>query len=111
MKINFKIFVITIFLLVFSFSYVNAIDMFLTYNSIDVNSSETITNTITENDENINETISNESSTIVNPAPTITHSSSSTDNTLTISDIIDIILIAVCIVLIFLGIAILIRCK
>lgn len=50
------------------------------------------------------------SNVVTNPSPTVTHTSSS-EGALSISDIIDIILIAVCIVLIFLGIAILIRCK
>lgn len=52
----------------------------------------------------------NESNEISNPAPSVTYSSSS-NTTLGISDIIDIILISVCVVLIFLAIAILIRCK
>lgn len=106
MKIKFKIFVITIFILICSFSYVNAIDMFLTNNILNTNSSENIIE-----GENISEIYSDNLTSPTNPTPTVTHTSSSSASTLSISNIIDIILIAVCIVLIFLGIAILIRCK
>ena len=110
MKIKFKIFVITIFLIIFSFSHVYAIDMFLTNNSIHTNSTEILTNNIVESEE-LNEMISNDLTSATNPTPTVTHTTTVTNNTLSISDIIDVILIAVCVVLIFLAIAILIRCK
>lgn len=110
MKIKLKFFVISIFILIFSFSYVHAIDMFLTNNTINTNSSETISENIIEGEE-LSEMYSHNLTSPTNPTPTVTHTSSASDSTLSISDIIDVILIAVCIVLIFLGIAILIRCK
>lgn len=110
MKIKFKIFMFTIFLLILSFSHVYAIDMFLTNNNVNTNSAEIITES-TELDEELSEMYSHNLTAPTNPTPTVTHSSTSSDTTLSISDIIDVILIAVCIVLIFLGIAILIRCK
>ena len=101
-----KIFIIIILLFILAISPVYAVDMFLTDNT---------DNSLTLEENAINEISSNillENTTTSNPAPTVTYTSnSSIDNTLTISDIISIILIAVCIVLIFLGIAILIRCK
>lgn len=110
MKIKFKIFIITIFLLIFSFSYVHAIDMFLSNDNLSSNSDETITENIAEG-EDLSEMYSHNLTSPTNPTPTVTHTSSATASTLSISDIIDVILISVCIVLIFLGIAILIRCK
>ena len=120
MNIKFKIFILTFLLIIFSFLPVQAIDMFL--NNAILNNDEILMienstynnqNTNTNVEEPNNQLSDNEVSTpVTNPAPTVTHtSSSSSDNTLSISDIIDIILISVCIVLIFLGIAILIRCR
>lgn len=110
MKIKLKFFVITVFLLIFSFSHVHAIDMFLTNNSINTDSAKIITENTIENEE-LSEMYSHNTTSATNPTPTVTHTSLSSDSTLSISDIIDVILIAVCIVLVFLGIAILIRCK
>lgn len=117
MKKTFKTFLIAIILLMVSFSYVQALDLFLANNNQVNNETEVeiseenitdIENETYENNTTIEENV--ESSIQTNPAPTVTTTVSS-DNTLTISDIIDIILISVCIVLIFLAIAILIRCK
>jgi hypothetical protein len=121
MKTYFKFFITLIIILsIFSCSFVYAIDMFLS--NFVQNSDTTQIENILSNEEK--ETLSQgtfsselpESTTttgevITNPAPTVTRTSSSSNTTLSISDIIDIILIAVCVVLIFLGIAILIRCK
>ena len=57
------------------------------------------------------DTSNEEVRTIGAEQPKITSSSNTNYGELTISDIINIILIAVCVVLIFLAIAILIRCK
>lgn len=114
MKILFKILIIAIVLFMFSFTNVQALDMFLT-NRNDANN-ENISNQNTIDVENkLHENISTgevKEDTIVesNPSPTVTTTVAS-NNTLSISDIIDIILISVCVVLIFLAIAILIRCK
>ncbi len=109
MKTCFKFFIIiAITLFIFSFSYVHAIDMFLTNHTLDNNEilvTENTTRNATQNNEDVDANI------VTNPAPTVTHSSSVSNSTLSVSDIIDIILIAICIVLIFLAIAILIRCK
>lgn len=108
MKIKCIIFLIAFLLIILSFSHVYAIDMFL--NSSIITNNETVLEEENTYEELLISDNSNESSSILNPAPTVTHTSSS-DNALSISDIINIILISVCIVLIFLGIAILIRCK
>lgn len=102
MKIISKIFIVIFLLIILFFSNTYAVDIVL---------NDTQALAIQEND--INEIVLNNqsNSTTINPAPTVSYSSSTTNNTLSISDIIDIILIAVCIVLIFLAIAILIRCK
>ena len=114
MKNLFKISIVSIILFIFYFTHVQAIDMFLT-NRNDANN-ENISNQNTIDIENKrHENISTggvKENTIVesNPSPTVTTTVAS-NNTLSISDIIDIILISVCVVLIFLAIAILIRCK
>ena len=138
MKLNFiRTFIVFILIFMYLFSNVYAIDLFLTNRSSD-NSSENILQddeielgndkisveepenadtsitTYGENNNLENENSNNEelesTSVLVDSSPTIT-STVSTDNSLTTSDIINIILISVCIVLIFLAIAILIRCK
>ena len=110
MKITFKIFVFITFILILSLSHVYAIDMSLDNNIVTIGPAETITDDTIENEE-LNELYSHNLISPTNPTPTVTHTSSTSDSVLSISDIIDVILIAVCIVLIFLGIAILIRCK
>lgn len=124
MKIKIKILTILFLLIVFAVSHVYAIDMFLTQDSNN-NASASITENevvdefyeddASESQDNTNLLItSNPQDTIgttTQSSPTVTKTSSVQDNTLTLSDIIDIILIAVCVVLILLAIAILIRCK
>ena len=114
MKILFKILIIAIVLFMFSFTNVQALDIFLT-NRNDTNneniSEQNIINVENEVYENISTDERDKDITVeTNPSPTVTTTVTS-NNTLSLSDIIDIILISVCIVLIFLAIAILIRCK
>lgn len=93
----FKIFFIFIFLFFVSCSYANAIDMYLTANnSIEATNTETTTSL---------EVPSYNSSVV------ISSTSADVNNELSTSDIINIILIAVGVVIIFLAVAILIRCK
>ena len=128
------------FLALFCFSRVYAIDMFLTSSqpstgidmaeSDDENVSEdTDVETVTEDaeiekmeavvhsstesmsDSDDDELIYTTGTSIPESAPVITTSVTRADNSLTVSDIINIILIAVCVVLVFLAIAILIRCN
>lgn len=134
MKLSYKILTILFILFVFCASHVYAIDMFLNSTSANTNSqivqdenfldeTEEISNESSENytfetsDENENvmyltteKNIENTSSDL-SAIPTITTTGVQTDSTLSVSDIINIILIAVCVVLILLAIAILIRCK
>ena len=133
MKIKFKVLIVLFLLIVLTVSHVYALDMFLTQDSntsteasnndnspviedesqanTDINFDDATYTNDTINKEN-EPTYSEESiETIGESSPTVTTTSSVKDNTLTISDIIDIILIAVCVVLILLAIAILIRCR
>lgn len=134
MKTNFvKIILIFIIIFLFTFSRAYALDLFLSSSSNDnhENSQEqqgTLSNeeksVLDENNTKLSEdeittygssSLDNESShevtsTKTTSSPTIT-TNVQHDNTLSISDIINIILISVCVVLILLGIAILIRCK
>lgn len=127
MKTNLKIFIIIFIMCIFSFSHVQAVDLLFnsassflnaqssnnqTNNLVDVentlneepNENENIYNNETQNEETNS---SNNSQTSSTPIITTTIE----DNSLSVSDIINIILIAVCVVLIFLAVAILIRCK
>lgn len=127
MKTNLKIFIIIFIMCIFSFSHVQAVDLLFnsassflnaqssnnqTNNLVDVENTlneepsenENIYNNETQNEETNS---SNNSQTSSTPIITTTIE----DNSLSVSDIINIILIAVCVVLIFLAIAILIRCK
>ena len=123
MKIKFKIFMITVILLIFSITYVHAIDMFLTNSNTNLtintlepenasNNAQTNFDTPHGDEESLNNQAFENQNLYAptNPAPNIT-TSYNDDDILSISDIIDIILISVCVVLIFLAIAILIRCK
>ena len=103
MKI-FKICFILIFLFFISFSHSYAIDMYLTgNNTLETNSVET------NNIDNVDNTTLNSVSS--NPSVVISSREDSTSNELTTSDIINIILIAVGVVIILLAVAILIRCR
>lgn len=127
MKTNLKIFIIIFIMCIFSFSHVQAVDLLFnsassflnaqssnnqTNNLVDVentlneepNENENIYNNETQNEETNS---SNNSQTSSTPIITTTIE----DNSLSVSDIINIILIAVCVVLIFLAVAILIRCR
>lgn len=99
MKKSFKFVLIFSCLLIISFSpvYAVGIDMNLNTNTTIENSTDTTNNTVTQ-------------SSITN-APRYSTSDSSEDFKLTVSDIIDIILISVGIVIIFLAIAILLKIK
>ena len=114
MKNLFKISIVSIILFIFYFTHVQAIDMFLTNQNDTSNeniSEQNIINVENELHENIFTDAVNEDTIVEsNPSPTVTTTVAS-NNILTISDVIDIILISVCVVLIFLAIAILIRCK
>lgn len=108
MKIKSKFIIIIFLLFIFSFSHVYAVNtIFNSLNNNNENLMPETENLITDISTNY---AGDADSTTLNPAPVVTHTSSS-DNGLSVSDIISIILISVCIVLIFLAIAILIRCK
>lgn len=132
MKTTFKIFVIFLVVFMFSCSCVKAFDLFLNSNTSNTSNNqandlvETENNTNSENitierpDDNTyvsNNAVAGNNDFVVTSldsakttsTPTIT--TTQADNSLSTSDIINIILIAVCVVLIFLAIAILIRCK
>lgn len=132
MKTTFKIFVSFLIVLIFSCSCVKAFDLFLNSNTSNTSNNqandlvETENNTNSENitierpDDNAyvsNNAVAGNDDFVVTSldsakttsTPTIT--TTQADNSLSTSDIINIILIAVCVVLIFLAIAILIRCK
>ena len=128
MKTKFKLLIIIFLLLFFTVSHVYAVDMFLTQDNFEEanNESSSIIEDETNDIEDVDSTSSvnkedflispgvntqTDTQTIGQSSPTVTTTSSVRDNSLTVSDIIDIILIAVCVVLIFLAIAILIRCK
>ena len=125
MKFKFKICFIIILLLFFTISHVYAMELFLDQSS---NSSVSQTDNFENNDsytdnvdDSLNEnkdnyqdydtTYSEPVETIGAETPTVTKTSTVHDNSLSVSDIINIILIALCIVLILLGIAILIKFK
>ena len=99
MKKSFKFVLIFISLFIISFSPVYAV-------GIDMNLNTDIENSINIVDNN--NTVTQES---INTTPKYSTSNTSEDFILTVSDIINIILISVGIVLIFLAIAILIRIK
>ncbi len=135
MKSNYKK-ILLMFLLIFliTFSRVYALDLFLSQSSNDTPTSsqedalvDIDENVETKNEQDASEISDEEIITYGNSdskedltyeltsardssSPTIT-TAVTHDDTLSISDIINIILISVCVVLIFLGIAILIRCK
>ena len=99
MKKSYKLILIFICVFIISFSpvYAVGIDMNLNTNTTIENSTDTTNNTVTQ-------------SPITN-APRYSTSDSSEDFKLTVSDIIDNILISVGIVIIFLAIAILLKIK
>ena len=141
MKVKFGIVSIVFLLIVFLMTQVYAIDMFLTQNSNNQTSSSeasavdneydtgesydnedsSFTNDNTNSFDNIekneidadyNNNNNNEAiETIGSSEPSVATTSTVKDKTLSTSDIINIILIALCIVLILLAVAILIRCK
>lgn len=124
---------IAIIALVFTFlmfnisTYVHAIDMYLTSSNLDqptsMTSDEDYDSTIeteatikTTSEENASESlmttgVTTESADLSNSSRVITSRETTPNNELTTSDIINIILIAVGIVIILLAVAILIRCK
>lgn len=129
-----KILVLAILAMLLLASSVHAIDMFLNTvnntsdnnivsqdnvlenslpsneNSNTNNDSNPVSNTISSNSSEASDSVSNSVRNNSSQSQTISSTSRESEG-LTVSDMIDIILIAVCVVLIFLGIAILIRCK
>lgn len=135
MKLTYKVLTIFFILCVFCTSNIYAIDMFLNSASINENtqivegektaiegnltlltdsSEDSIPETSNENENTMyltTEKSINSENNYVSSVPVVTTTGVQTDDTLSTSDIINIILIAVCVVLILLAIAILIRCK
>lgn len=127
MKTNLKIFIIIFIMCIFSFSYVQAIGLMFNNAAsfLNAHSSNTqadnlveVENTLNEepseneniyNNETQNEETDSSNNSQASSTPVIT--TTIEDNSLSVSDIINIILIAVCVVLIFLAVAILIRCR
>lgn len=111
-----KIFCVFVILFIFVVSNSYCINFFLDDENDNNNMIENDTSFYqevgTEKSIDANKNISNESNSnsTTSSTPTIT-TTVAQDNSLSVSDIINIILISVCVVLIFLAIAILIRCK
>ena len=105
MKKFYKFFLVLICILLISFSSVYAVEIDMNINN---SSSNSIGNNTTDN--TANNVISNNSTT-QSDSPKLSTTQTTQDFELTVSDIINIILISVGIVLIFLAIAILIKIR
>lgn len=108
---------ITLFILFLVFIvpiYSHAIDMYLQPSDLETSSDEVAYSTTEEevnNLEEVSQVVSESPNTKTGTNQIVTSRNVSTKNELTSSDIINIILIAVSVVIIMLGVAILIRCK
>ena len=108
MKKFYKFFLVLFCILLISFSSVYAVEIDMNINN---SSSNSIGNNTTDNTDNTDNNVISNNSTTQSDSPKLSTTQTTQDFELTVSDIINIILISVGIVLIFLAIAILIKIR